>query len=172
MKKAGPEPKSNIPGALEDKSLAPLRAMRTHLGFPGEHNLADVNRAFKDVGFGKGAEPVGSEPVVQNAHQMNAVARAFGVSHLIYVGFAINWCLLMSPGSMQEMSARGYMCSIIRQATTAVENKESARLELHKEEGLWRVALAFGFVFDLDPFLEALAAPTPAKKGQKKADLF
>lgn len=27
---------------------------------------------------------------------------------------------------------------------------------LHKEEALWRVALAFGFVFDVDDFIAAL----------------
>lgn len=49
-------------------------------------------------------------------------------------------------------------CPAIRQAVTAVENKETARGELCKEIGLWRVALAFGFVFDLDDFVSAIAA--------------
>ena len=39
-----------------------------------------------------------------------------------------------------------------------MENKESARREGHKEEGLWRVALAFGFVYDVDDFVKALPA--------------
>ena len=50
------------------------------------------------------------------------------------------------------------MCSAVRQAETAVENKETARRELGKELGLWRVALAFGFVFDVDDLVGALAA--------------
>lgn len=54
------------------------------------------------------------------------------------------------------MSRRRILCSTIRQATTAVENKESARQELHKEEALWRVGLDFGFVFDLEDFMDAL----------------
>jgi hypothetical protein len=45
------------------------------------------------------------------------------------------------------------MCSVFRQAVTAVENKETARRQLNKELGLWRVALAFGFVFDVDGFV-------------------
>ena len=56
------------------------------------------------------------------------------------------------------MSRRGLMCSAVRQAVTAVENKETARRELGKELGLWRVALAFGFVFDVDDLVGALAA--------------
>jgi hypothetical protein len=86
------------------------------------------------------------------------------VNHLIYAGFAINWCLLMSPGSMLEMSQRGIMCSVLRQAVTAVENKETARHEVAKEIGLWRVALAFGFVFNVHDFVSAItrsAEPEP-----------
>ncbi|MHB8865809.1 MAG: hypothetical protein ACYC6N_25805, partial [Pirellulaceae bacterium] len=79
------------------------------------------------------------------------------INHLVYFGFAINWCLLMSPGGMLEMSRHGVMCSAIRQATTAVESRESARQQWAKELGLWRVALAWGFVFDVDDLVAALA---------------
>jgi hypothetical protein len=48
------------------------------------------------------------------------------------------------------------MCSALRQAVTAVENRETAREEQGKEIALWRVALAFGFVFDVDTFVGAL----------------
>ena len=54
------------------------------------------------------------------------------------------------------MQKRGVMCSALRQAVTAVENKETARQELCKEIVLWRVALAFGFVFDVDSVVRAL----------------
>ncbi len=50
------------------------------------------------------------------------------------------------------------MCSALRQAVTAVENKETVRGELCKHIALWRVALAFGFVFDVDDFVAALAS--------------
>ena len=43
------------------------------------------------------------------------------------------------------------------EATTAVENRETAREELCKQIALWRVALAFGYLFDLQDFLAALS---------------
>jgi hypothetical protein len=64
---------------------------------------------------------------------------------------------------MLEMSQRGVMCSAFRQAVAAVENRETARRELCKEIGLWRVALAFGFVFDVEDFVTALAAGVIAR---------
>ena len=139
-----------------DPAYQQLQAFRSQHVFVGQHNEADVARGFALLGFPPQARPQGAEGIAENAEQLFALCKAAGVSHLIYVGFAINWCLLMSPGGMLDMSRHGVLCSAFRQAVTAVENRESARAEDHKEEALWRVALAFGFVFDVDDFLQAL----------------
>jgi hypothetical protein len=139
-----------------DDSQNALQAFRASHVFVGEHNAADVQAGFAALDFPEETRPVGNEGVAENAHQLFALCEEAGVNHLIYVGFAINWCLLLSPGGMWEMSQRGFLCSTIRQATTAVENRETARTETAKEIALWRVALAFGFVFDLDDVLGQL----------------
>jgi hypothetical protein len=54
------------------------------------------------------------------------------------------------------MSRRAFMCSTIPEAVTAVENKETVRDELCKQIALWRVAVAFGFVFNLDDFMAGI----------------
>jgi hypothetical protein len=106
------------------------------------------------------ARPVEDEGVAENSSQLLALCRDAGINHLIYAGFAINWCLLMSPGGMVDMERRGVMCSAFRQAVTAVENRESARQELAKQLALWRVSLGFGFVFDVEDFIAALPSVT------------
>jgi len=93
-----------------------------------------------------------------------ALCRAGGINHLIYLGFAINWCLLMSPGGMLDMRRYGVICSTIRQAVTAVENRETAETEAAKELALWRVSLAFGFVFELKDVMEMLNRDLPSVK--------
>jgi hypothetical protein len=153
---AGSEP--SWPQATPDPSLERLQRFRAQHTFVGAHNEADVARGFDQLGFPLQARPQGDEGIAENAGQLFALCRDVGVNHLIYAGFAINWCLLMSPGGMLDMSRRGLMCSALRQAVTAVENKESARSESHKEEALWRVALAFGFVFDIDDFAGAISS--------------
>ena len=55
----------------------------------------------------------------------------------------------------------GVLCSTITEATTAVENRETARAEHEKQQALWRVALEFGLVFSLPDFLHALSAAAP-----------
>jgi nicotinamidase-related amidase len=153
---AGPEPPAPA-GADSDPVLKKLGQFRGEQVFPGKGNAEDCSRAFKVIDFAPEARPVGDEPVAVTSHQLAALCRHHDVNHLVYAGFAIDWCLLMSPGGMLDMSRRGIMCSAIRQATTAVENKRTAREELCKEIGLWRVSVAFGFVFDVDDFLGALA---------------
>ena len=152
---AGPSPAGPI-GVEGDEVLAKLQAFRAAQVFVGSHNQADVQRGFKALDFAPQARPQGDEWVVCDTHQMAAVCRHLKVNHLIYAGFAINWCLLLSPGGMAEVSKYGILCSAFRQAVTAVENRETARQELGKELGLWRVALAYGFVFDVEPFILAL----------------
>jgi hypothetical protein len=139
-----------------DPTLERLNQFRSANVFVGQHNADDVARGFERLDFPPEARPLGDEGIAENEHQLFALCKDAGVNHLIYAGFAINWCLLMSPGGMLDMSRRGVMCSALRQAVTAVENKETARGELCKETALWRVALAFGFVFDVDSFINAL----------------
>lgn len=151
---AGPAPEA--PEIIQsDPVLGRLHEFR---GAPGEHNPQDRDRGFKNIGFPPEATPPDDEGVAENAHQLFALCKHAGINHLIYVGFAINWCLLLSPGGMADMHKHGLMCSTIRQATTAVENKQTARAELCKEIALWRVAVQFGFVFDADEFIAALGA--------------
>jgi len=135
-----------------------LRRFRLENSFPGAHNQSDVDRGFRALDFAPEARPQGDEGIAENAQQLFALCKAEGINHLIYAGFAINWCLLMSPGGMIDMSRRGLLCSALRQAVTAVENKETARSELCKELALWRVAIAFGFVYDVDDLIRALTA--------------
>ena len=139
-----------------DASRKKLDEIRTANAGCGAHNQADIKRGFERLGFPPEARPLDTEAIAENTPQLLAVCKKHGINHLIYSGFAINWCLLLSPGGMADMSRHGVMCSAIRQATTAVENKETARGELGKENALWRVALAFGFVFDLDGLVSAL----------------
>jgi nicotinamidase-related amidase len=139
-----------------DATYNRMRKLRAAEGSPGLHNAPDIAAGFARLDFAPTARPVGEEPIAKNGDQLAALCRAHGVNHLIYVGFAINWCLLMSPGGMVDMSRHGCLCSTIAEATTAVENRETAREEREKAQALWRVALEFGFVFHLPDFLQAL----------------
>lgn len=167
---------SHLPGhqravKLTEKSTAPskllrvepdpvydqLNRLRHDAVTPGADNAADVRAGFAELDFAPQAVPVGDEGIAENGAQLAALCRAQGINHLIYVGFAINWCLLMSPGGMVDMARHGCLCSTIREAVTAVENRETARDEREKQQALWRVSVEFGFVFSLPDFVAALS---------------
>ena len=154
-RRAGPAP-SPPPTVESDPTLERLRQFRRDHVFPGAANQDDVERGLAHLGFAPGAEPMPGEAIAEDSHQLFALCAEAGVNHLLYAGFAINWCLLLSPGGMAEMSTRGVLCSVLRQAVTAVENRETARNELAKELALWRVALEFGFVVDVDDLCAGL----------------
>ena len=153
---AGPPPEP-LEQIQADPVLERLRQFKSDRAFVGKHNQEDVASGFENLDFAPETKPLGDEGVAENDHQLFALCKDAGVNHLIYAGCAINWCILMSPGGMVDMSRRGLMCSAIRQAVTAVENKETARRELCKEIALWRVAIGFGFVLDVDELIGALS---------------
>jgi nicotinamidase-related amidase len=130
-----------------------LKEWRTKEVFVGAHNLQGVASSLERLDFAPQARPVGNEGIAADGDQLLALCREHQIDHLVYIGFAINWCLLMSPGGMVDMSRRGLLCSTIADAVTAVENKETARHELEKQQALWRVSLEFGFVFSAEEFM-------------------
>lgn len=146
--------------AARDPVYLKLRDLRAAQASPGAHNLADTAAGFAQLDFAPTARPHGTEGIAENGDQLAALCRAHGINHLIYVGFALNWCLLMSPGGMVDMARHGCLSSTIAEATTAVENRETAREEREKQQALWRVAVEFGFVFALADFLKALPTKT------------
>lgn len=152
---AGPEPEP-VEQVQSDTVLKKLWNFKSKYSGPGEHNSADIGRGLKKLDFSNEAKPLDNEEIAENDHQLFSLCRKYGINHLIYAGFAINWCLLLSPGGMADMQKHGIMCSAFRQAVTAVENRDTARNELCKELALWRVALAFGFVYDVDDFVKVI----------------
>ncbi len=153
---AGPSP--TPVRVAPDPTYENLQRLRCAHASPGAHNAADIAAGFARLDFAPTARPVGDEGIADNHEQLAALCRAHAINHLVYVGFALNWCLLMSPGGMIDLARHGCLCSVIAEATTAVENRETAREEGEKQQALWRVALEFGFVFKLADFLRALPA--------------
>ena len=154
-------PVTKLPHPENDDIYLNLIQYKNDNSFPGAHNLDDIQRGKAVTDFPVYARPVGNEPIVCNGEELHAVCLEYGINHLVYVGFAINWCLQHAAGNMNEMHNRGFLCSAIRQAVTAVENKESARKESNKEHGLWVTAVQNGFVYDLDDFMTMLDKINP-----------
>jgi hypothetical protein len=156
---AGPTP-PNVRVA-KDPVWERMQQFRRDQAIGGATNWADISARYRVLDFAPEARPVGDEPIAENGHQLTALCLDRGINHLVYIGFAINWCLVMSPGGMVDMGQHGVMCSAIREAVTAIENRETARGEREKEQALWRIALQWGFVFGLEDFTRMVRALPP-----------
>lgn len=150
--------RAEAPAAFSTEVYERLRDFRRDRVFPGKHNLADVDAGFDKLDFLPAARPLRDEGIAATTAELTAMCRDRHINHLVYVGFAIDTCLLMSPCGMVDMSRRGYLCSTIQDAVTAVENKETVRTEAAKSVAIWRVALQFGFVYQAGEFASALTA--------------
>jgi len=156
LKLSGSEPRLATPKAPGAGKARPPDDIKSKLIF-GEHynDNRDEEHFGRFFDFAEPAKPMGDEYVVETSHQLSSVFSSLGAWNLIYIGFAINWCLWFSGGGMVDMSRLGYRCSCIREGITAVENRESVRGELHKEEAMWRTSLMFGYIFSAGDFIAA-----------------
>lgn len=155
---AGGEELERVSRASRDPVFDQLQRIRFENAFPGPHNQPDITAGQAKLDFPAQARPLDSEGVAESSIQLHALCSEEGINHLVYAGFAINGCLLTSPGGMVDMQRRGYICSAIRQAVTAIECKETAREQTAKEIALWQVALLYGFVYDADDFIRVLSS--------------
>ena len=153
---SGPRPAQHAE-LKPDPATSQLWQLKSEKAWRGAHNWEDAKRQSAQLDFLDAARPVEDEWIVEDSWQLAAICRQLGIDHLIYSGFAIDACLLCSPGGMLDMSRQGALCSVVRDAVTAVENKESAAVELHKQTGLWRVGTMFGLVFDSADLIAAMA---------------
>ena len=150
---AGPEPEG-FPRAPRAGETKPPDDRKSSLLF-GESYVRDIGYYSPRIDFPEPAKPLDSEYVVLTTHQFNEILRRHGIWNLIYIGFAINWCLWFSPCGMVDMSRLGYRCSCIKEAVTAVENKETVKGEKNKQQALWRTSLMFGYIHSAKDFIGA-----------------
>jgi hypothetical protein len=150
----GHEPK--LPRVEKDPEYENLRRFTSEHSFPGKQNSEDCAVGSRAAKFPSESEPQDDEGIAATGPQLFALCRDAGINHLIYAGFNINWCIILSRAGIVEMKQYGLICSAFRQAVTGVENKETARRELGKELGLWTLSVEGGLIFDVDDFVETV----------------
>ena len=123
---------------------------------PGVVNREDINGAQQVRDIHASVKPLPGEYMLTESDKLQAVCSLHEINHLIYAGFALNCCLLISPAGMIDISRRGFICSTVKEVTTAVENDFSASEEMAKQLALWYTALFFGFVYEQADLEKAL----------------
>ncbi len=144
--------------AAKDDVLSELRNFKDNNVTPGPNAWDGIIAARKKyLNFLPEAMPEGNEPICTTSNELAAVAIRDGINHLIYMGFAVDSCLLSDEGGMLGMTRHGFMCSAIKDCVTAVENRESTPSKHHTDTALWRVSDNYGLVYEGKDLADAFA---------------
>ena len=114
-----PRKESSVEKISPDPALQAMLDYKHQHGYPRPYNVPDIERGFARIDFGPQAHPRGDEGVAENGPQLYGLCRAHNITHLIYMGFAINWCLLLSPGGMAEIGMAARQLTFLKQVSLA-----------------------------------------------------
>lgn len=98
------------------------------------------------------------EFVVATGEQLHVLLAERGILHLVYAGFATNWCILNRDYGMRAMAGRGYTMILLREATAGVEFPDTVAEGLATEMAVREVEQQLGFSAANADFLAACAA--------------
>ncbi len=104
------------------------------------------------------------DDVIATGAQLHHVLADRHVLHLIYAGFATNWCLLGRDYGIRSMASRGYNIIALRECTTGVEFPDTLDNLLATEIGIREIEQQFGFTASNRDFLAACSAIGDGRK--------
>lgn len=95
------------------------------------------------------------DSVIATGDQLHELARQRGIVHLIYAGFATNWCILNRDYGMRAISRHGYNMILLRDATMGVEYPDTVDECFATEMAIREVETQIGFTASNEDFLAA-----------------
>jgi hypothetical protein len=110
---------------------------------------------LQEMDIVESCKPIEGEYVIKTTQQFDRILRKLGIVNLVYVGFTTQGCVLFSPGGVEPMSARGYRCMLIREATHGVEFPDTRTERLMTKSAIRLVEYKFGFTVGVADFIRA-----------------
>ena len=83
--------------------------------------------------------------VIATGQQLHALLEERRILHLIFAGFATNWCVLGRDYGIRSMSRYGYNMVLLRDATTGVEFPDTYDNLFTTEIAIREVEQQYGF---------------------------
>ena len=93
--------------------------------------------------------------VIATGQQLHHLAKERSILHLIYAGFATNWCILNRDYGMRAISRRGYNMILLRDATMGVEYPDTVEACFATELSIREVETQIGFSASNEDFFAA-----------------
>lgn len=93
--------------------------------------------------------------MIRTGSQLHRLLKHKHILHLIYAGFATNWCILGRDYGMRAMSQRGYNTILLRDSTTGVEWPDTVDSLFATELAVREVEVQVGFSASNKDFFNA-----------------
>ena len=117
--------------------------------YPGIRDIPETRRMSELV------EVRDDDIVIATGQQLHAYLKSAGILHLIYAGFATNWCVINRDYGVKDMRGRGYNVVLLRDATTGVEFPDTLDQLFATELAIREVEQKYGFSVSNENFFTA-----------------
>ena len=107
-------------------------------------------------------QPQPGDVVIATGEQLHDELRSRRILHLLYAGFATNWCVMGRDYGMIAMQGRGYNNVLVRDATTGVEFHDSVDELTATQITIREIETKYGWSTTCDELVHDLAGPRPA----------
>lgn len=116
----------------------------------------------KELDIAAIARPVPGEPVIATGEQLRALLVERQILHLVYAGFATNWCVLYRDYGMLAMFNWGYNLILLRDATTGIEFHDTVTSEAATGIAVREIETKLGWTATTEAFVAARRTRTMA----------
>ncbi|MBI4550957.1 MAG: isochorismatase family protein [Candidatus Latescibacteria bacterium] len=118
------------------------------------------NQLSPQLGMSPAIEVREDDVVVATGGQLHRVLAERGILHLIYAGFATNWCVLGRDYGVRAMARHAYNIILLRDCTTGVEFPDTLQNCFVTEVSIREVEQQFGFSASNADFLASCRRAT------------
>ena len=103
------------------------------------------SKTMQNLDISPSIEVKDDDIVIATGEQLHNILSEYGILHLIYAGFAANWCVMHRDYGIRAMYSRSYNIVLLRDCTTGVEFPDTLDKEFVTEITIREVEQQYGF---------------------------
>lgn len=126
-------------------------------GRDAEPRLSAAHARYEtDLKIAEIATPQDGDEVIADGDQLHELLRSRQITHLLYAGFATNWCVIGRDYGIIAMNGRGYNIVLVRDATDGVEFHDTVEAGTATQIAIREIETKYGWSTTTDHFVRAV----------------
>jgi nicotinamidase-related amidase len=112
-------------------------------------------RYVTELDIAESVRPLPGEPIIHTGAQMHALLAERKILHLLYAGFATNWCVIGRDYGVIAMNGLGYNLILLRDATTGIEFHDTVETLAATEMTIREIETKYAWSATVDALVKA-----------------